>query len=373
MTLPDIWYDDATDSETNTGVVSGDYIVWSGAATIKWNLSTHELIYDGAETISLGVFAPEDMPDGQAIDLVIDDIPYEIIVYGVKSYSVPATVYADVVYLEGGAAALSASMLTPVQISAVNSVVDSRTTVIDFGGGDISTFNWVGTIDCPLLVSAGLMPPGSGTTEPPPWSKAPRAVKIGEGVTALGDYTFFYCFGLSAVTLPQSLTAIGNQAFFDCTTLEKTDIPAGVISIGDSAFGNCTHLSSVILHEGLRQIGNGCFIFDGALSNITMPRSISGIGLDAFAGCNLTSMVFRDKTAAEVSSMSNYHWGIDASAITTWNDASQEWADAQNYATTAYAVHNLSGVANMTSMPLSSYEAISATADAETLYVITED
>jgi hypothetical protein len=50
--------------------------------------------------------------------------------------------------------------------------------------------------------------------------------------------------------------------------------------------------------------------------------------------------------------------------------ATREWVTD---AITTYAVHNLSGVANITSMPLSSYEAISATADVDTLYVITED
>ena len=78
------------------------------------------------------------------------------------------------------------------------------------------------------------------------------------------------------------------------------------------------------------------------------------------------------------------------------NYATQEWVKEQNYlssvpdtyktyndilsslssdgyATTTYAIHNLSGVANAISMPLSLYESISATADAETLYVITED
>ena len=71
--------------------------------------------------------------------------------------------------------------------------------------------------------------------------------------------------------------------------------------------------------------------------------------------------------------MSNYHWGVAVSAITTWNDVSQEWVEEQNYATTTYAVQNMNGIAKIQSMPLSSYEEISATADAETLYVITED
>ena len=62
----------------------------------------------------------------------------------------------------------------------------------------------------------------------------------------------------------------------------------------------------------------------------------------------------------------------DVSSFKTYQETVSSLS-SDGYATTTYAVHNLSGVANITSMPLSSYEAISATADAETLYVITED
>jgi hypothetical protein len=130
---------------------------------------------------------------------------------------------------------------------------------------------------------------------------------------------------------------------------------------------------------------------------VTIPDSVTSIGDYAFAGCtNLSNITVVGKTQAQAEALLANASVPSGCEITTWNDASQEWVKDQNYlssipetyktyndtlsslssdgyATTTYAVHNLSGVANITSMPLSSYESISATADAETLYVITED
>ena len=36
----------------------------------------------------------------------------------------------------------------------------------------------------------------------------------GYAVTAIGDWTFYCCYGLTAVTIPDSVTAIGDGAFF---------------------------------------------------------------------------------------------------------------------------------------------------------------
>ena len=44
----------------------------------------------------------------------------------------------------------------------------------------------------------------------------------GHPVTTIGDYAFYYCESLTAVTIPDSVTYIGWDAFFDCPLLTLT-------------------------------------------------------------------------------------------------------------------------------------------------------
>ena len=56
-----------------------------------------------------------------------------------------------------------------------------------------------------------------------PWSACAdgiTAVKVGDGVTAIGTNAFFGCAALRGATLPGSLTAVGNGAFENCDALK---------------------------------------------------------------------------------------------------------------------------------------------------------
>ena len=58
-------------------------------------------------------------------------------------------------------------------------------------------------------------------------------------VTSIGNYAFYYCKGLTSVTIPNSVTSIGGRAFEDCYGLTSITIPNSVTSIGNRAFSNC--------------------------------------------------------------------------------------------------------------------------------------
>ena len=81
-------------------------------------------------------------------------------------------------------------------------------------------------------------------------------------VTSIGEEAFWYCSGLTSVTIPNSVTTIGYYAFGGCESLTAVTIPNSVITIGDYAFCRC---------EGL--------------TSITIPNSVITIGDDAFNGC----------------------------------------------------------------------------------------
>ena len=64
-------------------------------------------------------------------------------------------------------------------------------------------------------------------------------------VTNIGNDAFYFCTGLTSITIPNSVTSIGNYAFSGCTGLTSITIPNSVTSIGSSVFSRCTSLTSI--------------------------------------------------------------------------------------------------------------------------------
>lgn len=102
------------------------------------------------------------------------------------------------------------------------------------------------------------------------------------------------------VTIPSSITvddktmqvtAITEYAFMNCTGLTKVVVPASVKSIGEMAFYGCTALEMVEVQGDLTEIPDYCFYGDKALKSFTALGQVTRIGVSAFARCtNLTSL-----------------------------------------------------------------------------------
>ena len=184
---------------------------------------------------------------------------------------------------------------------------------------------------------------------------------IPDGVTSIGDRTFYGCTSLTSITIPDSVTSIGYNAFYGCgiddvyitdpsawckirfgndyanpvcygdrlhilddngnevtnvilddsvtvipnyafaycSNLTSITIPDSVTSIGDSAFLFCTSLTSVTIPDSVTSIGNSAFSDCDSLTSITIPDSVTSIGNSAFRSCsNLTSITIGDSVTS---------------------------------------------------------------------------
>lgn len=118
------------------------------------------------------------------------------------------------------------------------------------------------------------------------------SVTIPNSVTSIGDYAFEYCTGLTSITIPNSVTSIGFEAFRGCTGSILVTIPNSVVFIGGGAFRGCIGLTSVTIPNSVTFTGNSAFSDCTGLTSVTIPNSVTSIGDNAFWGCTrLTSII----------------------------------------------------------------------------------
>ena len=105
-----------------------------------------------------------------------------------------------------------------------------------------------------------------------------KAIKIGEGVTVIGDQAFYNCTALKTVTIGSDVTTVGNYAFRGCTQLETVTLPASVTTLEDSAFRVCTSLKQVRLEGNAPAIGK--YVFNDIDAPITIEYYEGSTGYD---------------------------------------------------------------------------------------------
>ena len=110
-------------------------------------------------------------------------------------------------------------------------------------------------------------------------------------ITTICEKAFYYCSGLTSVTIPNSVTSIGSLAFSGCSGLTSVTIPNSVTSIEADVFGYCSGLTSVTIPNSVTSIGDYAFYSCKGLKSVTIPNSVTSIGYCAFYGCyGLTSV-----------------------------------------------------------------------------------
>ena len=129
-------------------------------------------------------------------------------------------------------------------------------------------------------------------------------------VTSIDHYAFYFCNGITRITIPETITSIGYYAFYGCEGISDITIPNTVTSIGSNAFtqtawynnqpdgviyagriaykykGTMPTGTSIVLNEGTISISPFAFHDCKGLVSITIPNSVITIGASAFRGCS---------------------------------------------------------------------------------------
>ncbi len=137
------------------------------------------------------------------------------------------------------------------------------------------------------------------------------AVTFAEGSTlkSIGEAAFYGCFSLTSIAIPDSVESIGNGAFYGCSSLTAVTFAEGstLKSIGEGAFVSCSGLTSIAIPDSVESIGEAAFIGCSSLSSITIPNSVESIGNSAFANCCFAESSFINNS--KLNAQANGYWG----------------------------------------------------------------
>ena len=78
-------------------------------------------------------------------------------------------------------------------------------------------------------------------------------IVLPEGLTIIGETSFYGCEQLSEIHIPTSVTKVGSSAFYDCKSLKNVNL-LGIISIERGAFVGCENLETIKIGENAKTI-----------------------------------------------------------------------------------------------------------------------
>jgi hypothetical protein len=109
-----------------------------------------------------------------------------------------------------------------------------------------------------------------------------HTVVISDGITHIGDRSFYNFNLLEYIEFPPTIETIGSNVFYNCVSLKSIFIPETVIKIGAHAFNGCINLKEVFLSEGIAEINSWAFANCTSLESIIIPKSVGEISFSSF-------------------------------------------------------------------------------------------
>ena len=194
----------------------------------------------------------------------------------------------------------------------------------DFNDGKM---HWSISADHVLTISGtGEMPNYTSSAQAPWYSYRSQieSIIVGDGITALGDYAFYYCSTATSVSLPTSLNALGKACFLRCSELKIINIPEGVAAIPGSCFYECSSLESIDLPDSVRTFGDSAFYNCSQLKSITIPEGVTELtARSLFSDCTSLKFIMFPNTLTKIGSYDTF-WGDCISSV-HFNGTLKQW------------------------------------------------
>ncbi len=214
---------------------------------------------------------------------------------GLTEVSIPESVTTI-----GGSAFILCSGLTKAEFASIESLCN-----IDFANNNAN----------PLAYAHNLYINGEEITK----------LAIPESVSAIGQYAFYWCRGLTSVTIPNSVTSIGYSAFAWCNGLTSVTLGNSLSELDSSVFSGCDAIRSLTLADGgnylelqgeaswLNNVSRlylgrnmmtpeGTFVKFPALTDLEIGEGINEITPSAFAGYTDLSSLKLSNAVAKIGS-----------------------------------------------------------------------
>ena len=165
---------------------------------------------------------------------------------------------------------------------------EANNTTVDWGDGTVKTLGTTTAVNYThKYPSSGdyiiVMTVNSGTIAFDGSGVSPYYAIYGLRVNNSGNE--YNRFRITRVIIGNNVSRIGEYCFYFCTALSNISFTAGITSIENNAFNLCYTLNTVIIPEGVTSIGSNAF--DGAqgLKVLTLPSTLTSIGTRAFGSC----------------------------------------------------------------------------------------
>lgn len=117
-----------------------------------------------------------------------------------------------------------------------------------------------------------------------------KSIIVGEGITSIGSYAFYYCKNAVSVSIPSTVTKIGTYSFYS-TGITEITIPESVTEISKNAFSYSNKLVKVTLPSSLTKLADSVFIGCSSLTTVNIPKSLTSVGSYALSGTAIESIV----------------------------------------------------------------------------------